>query len=682
MASGRIQSTYYGDYSVIITWESVPDVNTNTSLLTMNTYITYEAINISDRTNRTSIAGVEATYRTAPIDTYKGSPMLVNTRSMTVQHNDDGSGSVYIWSQFAFKLNSSSYGRVDEVRAGGWCELDKIPRASKVTLSGGTVEAGKPYVVTVEKAVDNFRHIMTVTFGGYTYTSDVFDTSAEFVVPDEWLSAIPDSSSGTAQVSIQTYSDETCTTAIGSPVETTFDITVPEGAAPIVQDGWATVLCDNTGTAAAAFDSFVQGFSRVRVEFDASKAETRYGATVAAVVAVVEGVNYTEPYLSATLTRSGEQTVRCIITDSRGKQAEQTLKINVEAYASPTLSKISLFRCDSSGTADDAGVYLYAAATVNYSPVGGENFYSLNVRYGANGSSSATTVALESGTGKVVGSGLIAIDRSYTATISVTDGLGRTASYSAVISTADATFNAKPGGKGFAFGKYAEKNNLLDSAWDIHSDGAIAADGDVTSGGKVSGSSGQFDSVSAGSLSADSLTVPEIVASEATLQLKDAGGGVMASLSPDGAAFGAATFGGLVTFNGGVSGLGLRYSETPELTGDTWFDGKPIWRVCKYYTNLPFGGVGQWTNVGVMPIDVTSAQYNLIDFDLKVIFASIFSGGKNCVWYQLPIMGTNGAIASPWMGDGNTINFNWVNTSVKPFDRFDALLVIYFTKNV
>jgi hypothetical protein len=168
-------------------------------------------------------------------------------------------------------------------------------------------------------------------------------------------------------------------------------------------------------------------------------------------------------------------------------------------------------------------------------------------------------------------------------------------------------------------------------------------------------------------------------------------GTAIMDVEPDGVAFGGFStatpddpkdeFFRKAVFHGGVEGLGLNFSETPELTGGTWFDGRPIWRVCKYYQNLPFGGVNNWTSVGVMPIEAASAQYNLINFDLKVIFGSIFSGGRNCVWYQLPIMGTSGAIASPWMGDGNTINFNWVNTSVKPFDRFDALLVIYFTRN-
>lgn len=695
MAGGTIRSSYYGDYSVIIVWSSTPDVETNTSMLTMQTYITYDAINISSRTSRTNIGGVEASYTTGAIKRDDGSPLLVNTRSMAVPHNDDGTGSVYIWSQFAFKLNSSSAGYVGEIRAGGWCTLDDIPRASKIAESTAsvTVNGENAYSLSVEKAVENFRHKAVVTFGENRWESGVFDTETSFAVPVSWLSAMPTQMRSTADVSVQTYSDETCETAIGSPVTATFELVVPESP-PVILDGWAAVSPSNDG-AAANLTGYVQGYSRALVTFDGSKLSAQYGASISAVVAVIDGVNYnTAPYISAVLAKAGEHSIRCIATDSRGQQSERVLIIRVESYAPPTLTGVSLIRCDANGAANDAGVYLYAAATVNYSLVGGENFVYLSVQYGPTGSSTVTTQTLESGVGKVIGSGLIRIDRSYTATITATDGLGRTATYTAVISTAYATFNAKPGGRGFAFGKYAEKNDLLDSAWSIHSDEDIAAEGagsfggDVTAGGKVSGASGSFSSTDAGDLTAKGLVLPgaEFVASEATLQLKS-GDALLAEFSPDGVAFNAATFGGAVfngqaVFNAGADGLGLNFSETPELTGGTWFDGKPIWRVSKYYPNVAFGGVGQWTAVGVLPIDVHSSEINLIDFDMRLMHGSIINNGPLCVGYRLPIMGNNGYIATPWLGDGTNVAFNWVNaSSVRPFDRCNVLVIIHYTRN-
>lgn len=125
------------------------------------------------------------------------------------------------------------------------------------------------------------------------------------------------------------------------------------------------------------------------------------------------------------------------------------------------------------------------------------------------------------------------------------------------------------------------------------------------------------------------------------------------------------------------------FSETPELTGGTWFDGKPIWRVSKYYPNVTFGGVGNWTTVGVLPIDVHSAEITLLDFDMRLMHSGIFTNGSLCVGYRLPIMGNNGYIATPWLGDGTNVTFNWVNasTSARPFDKCDVLVIIHYTRN-
>ena len=129
------------------------------------------------------------------------------------------------------------------------------------------------------------------------------------------------------------------------------------------------------------------------------------------------------------------------------------------------------------------------------------------------------------------------------------------------------------------------------------------------------------------------------------------------------------------------SGNAVNYSEVEEATGGTWFDGKPIYRVSKFYKNVTFAGTGQWTIVGTLPINVRSSEYNLIDFDMRLLASNIFTDGAKCASYRLPIMGNTGAISSPWVGDNNTINFNWANGVTKPFDSCDVLLTIYYTKN-
>ena len=124
------------------------------------------------------------------------------------------------------------------------------------------------------------------------------------------------------------------------------------------------------------------------------------------------------------------------------------------------------------------------------------------------------------------------------------------------------------------------------------------------------------------------------------------------------------------------------FSETPELTGGTWFDGKPIWRVSKYYSNVTFSGVGQWTAVGALPLQFMTdqARYKMVDVDMRI--GHVTNGGYP-EFYRLPIWGSNGIISDYVMGEdatGDTLNFRWVGTNSAPFgSKLDVLLTVYYT---
>ena len=122
------------------------------------------------------------------------------------------------------------------------------------------------------------------------------------------------------------------------------------------------------------------------------------------------------------------------------------------------------------------------------------------------------------------------------------------------------------------------------------------------------------------------------------------------------------------------------FSETPQLTGGTWFDGKPIWRVSKHYSNVAFAGVGQWTDVGDLPIDITAAEYNVLNIDIELFYAALVSGGRRIGSTKLPLLYNGGLLSSPWTTD-NALAFNWASGTTKPFDSCDVLVVIHFTRN-
>ena len=627
MASGAFYGDKQGHYSVYILWSSAPIPEKNSSLVVMDVYITYQVINISGRTGTTSIGGVEAKYTTPAINdnsnSYDAKSRFVVTRRMEVAHENDGNGKVYIWASFPFNLNSGSAGRVNELYASGWITLDSIPRASTIDSSSAsvTVDGTNAYQLTMRKANDAFRHKAALNFGEYGWTSDPFDTTLEYIIPAQWLNAIPDQMQAAANVSVQTYSDEACTEPMGDPVETTVLLQVPSSP-PVAKDGWAQAEPVSANQGASSMGIYVQGLSGVRITFDNSRLSARYGAQIASVVVTAEGLNYpvdmdSAQLQTAVLVNQGQQYIKCIATDSRGQRTEILMQINVEGYSSPVLSAVSLHRCDASGNASDAGTYLYVAATAGYSKLAGKNALALRVQYSPNGASSQTVVALADGSGTVVGNGLIRIDRSYTATLIAVDLIGREASFSTTLSTAYATYNAKPGGKGFSFGKYAEKDNLLDVAWDINSDG------DINAAGTMHGAVGQFPDIVGDSITTKHLNIGKtfIVPDENanSLLVRDEQENTISEFKPYGVSFGgfsSATgtdpkeeFHRRTVFYAGTDGI-VRYGEAEAVpTGERWIDGKMIYAIVaalgtpaagaetKVYTGVPAQARGEVLDV-------------------------------------------------------------------------------------
>lgn len=509
-------------YGVQIVCTSTADVVANTSTLTVKVNALHPYIDISSRSGKVKIDGTKYSYKQSAID--KAGPTQVFTKTVTLQHANDGTRSVDVVAYFPFDLNSSSYGRITTVTVSGTLELDTIPRASAIEESDAsvTVDGVNAWHLTVSKHADAFRHRATLTFGDNTITTDVFDTEASVVIPLEWLNLIPTQTQSTVDVSIQTYSDESCATEVGDPTGTSFVIKVPEDASPELGTGWATVAPCNTGTAAAGMGVYVQGFSRACVTFDASRIALKYGANAVTCQVVYEG--NTDPNYTPVLAASGKRTIQCIATDSRGNQASEEIEINVYPYATPTLTGVQMYRCNASGTETDEGTYLWFKATCKFSECGGENSVSIAAAWkNVNSTSFGNSAMLTNGVGSVLGAGTISATSSFNGRITASDRLGNTVTYTGLISTANVAFHLRDGGKGGAFGKYAEKDGLLDVPWMIRADGGFET---ITLSGKTDLNDIVCPNVYAGASVAEGeyINCP-IDATEFSLEVIPAGGG-------------------------------------------------------------------------------------------------------------------------------------------------------------
>jgi len=333
-----------------------------------------------------------------------------------------------------------------------------------------TVDGSAAIRVDISKSSTQGWHKVTWQFGSYSYTmGGVTADYVSYAIPLEWLRAIPSSMSGVGSVTLITYADAGMTEQVGEAASANFTLKVPESARPEVYAGWASAAPYNTGQA-AGFATYIQGYSRVKVSFNAVQISLKYGATIAGYSYTVQNATVTAAdMISGLLNQSGSTRIVCTVRDSRGLTNNVSLDaaaitINVLPYSQPKISSWVLLRSDNYGPPNDAqhgdrgGAYLYAMATGEVAASVG--MASLTLLYKPRSQNSYTSVAMSNGAAAIV-SGLAA-NQNYDAVIAVTDGLGNTYSVSAVLLREQKTFKMKEGGRSIGIGaQYGEDDTLV-----------------------------------------------------------------------------------------------------------------------------------------------------------------------------------------------------------------------------
>jgi hypothetical protein len=289
------------------------------------------------------------------------------------------------------------------------------------------------------------------SFGTYSKTTTGVGTSTSYAIPTSWLAAIPSATSGTAKVTVTTYSGST---KIGSAVSKNFTLTVPATVVPT----FSSVAVADTTTNQATFGNMVQGKSKAKFTITAAGAS---GSTIKAYKTVFEGKTYTGATpTTATITKSGTASATITVTDSRGRTASFTKTWTVVAYAAPKITTFTGFRCLADGTENYEGTFLSLAVNYSIASVNSKNTNTYAIEYKA--TSSTTWEPLTNGTGYALNStiisenGILSTESSYDVRLSITDSFGTVRS-TAEIPTAFTLLDFHKDGRALAFGKVAEK---------------------------------------------------------------------------------------------------------------------------------------------------------------------------------------------------------------------------------
>ena len=463
-ASGTIQQAIRTGYRLQIAWEvTSQSVANNTSSVTakvqlVSTGSSYTINSSASKSGSLTINGTKYTFNfTAALSGNQTKTLY--TKTVTVSHASDGTKTCSFSATAGINvtLSGTYYGNVT---ASGSGTFNTIARASSISgvTSSVSVNGTNACAVEISRKSSSFTHTVVFSFGSYSKTTTGVGTSTSYAIPQSWLNAIPNATSGTAKVTVTTYSGST---KIGSAVSKNFTLTVPASVVPSI----SSVAVVDTTTNQTTFGNMVQNKSKAKFTITAAGA---LSSTIKTYKTVFESKTYTGATpTTSTITKSGTASATITVTDSRGRTASTTKTWTVVAYAAPKISSFTAARCLADGTENYEGTFVKAAFNFSISAVNSKNKNTYVIEYKPQ--SGTTWTALTNGTGYAVNTSIISaegpfdIDSSYDLRLSITDSFG-TVRVQTEIPTAFTLLDFNASGRGVAFGKVSELTEGIEFA--------------------------------------------------------------------------------------------------------------------------------------------------------------------------------------------------------------------------
>ena len=394
-----------------------------------------------------------------------GGSLKFTSGSTTVTHNSDGTKTINCDAVIGGK-ESGELG----VRT---FQLTTIPRVSVPTLTAGTAQFGGSIGVMTNRKSESFSHRLYYSLNGGAevgITDGILD-GYTWNIPKDLMNQIPSATSASITLRLYTFSGGV---NLGSNT-VSFTATVPADVKPTISNAaWAAIAYDNSGTAASGIAAAVQGYSKAKVTFDKSKLNFPYSASLKSFSISYGGSSWSRTsngtLSTGVLGSAGTASVTCTVTDTRGRTASASRTLSVNGYSKPTLKSVTIARATEGGDESSSGTYLLLKATAQVASIkpGGTELNPTAVFRGEYKVTTAGTYVtgpdLVSGEQTVYAASLD-VTKSYTARIVLQDTLGNQTSAAVIIPTDAITFFLKDGGKAVSFGKYAEADEVVESAW-------------------------------------------------------------------------------------------------------------------------------------------------------------------------------------------------------------------------
>jgi hypothetical protein len=404
------------------------------------------------------IAGVTVYSSATRIQLSKGTTVASGTH--TLVHNADGSKS------FTASAEAGIYTTAVNCTGSGSFTLDTIPRASQPSLvtwpetTNDVGYFGEEFSIHMNRKSDAFTHTVRYAYGNRSGTiATGVTTGTTWAVPLSFMNDIPSSTSASGLIYVDTYNGST---KVGTKY-TGFTVKVPASVKP----SCSLTLEDVTGVD-DIYGSPVQGLSKIKITVNTTPA---YSSPIVSYVVKANGVTYSSATATTeALKAAGSSPVTVTVKDKRGRTGTASYTMSVQAYALPSLSQLTVRRCNADGTENDQGEYVRAVFSAAITSLNKKNTAAYKLRYKKSTDSSFTEVTLSSLANVYAVSGAtytFAADssHSYDVEVEATDRHGTTTRNTSA-STAFTLINWGADGTSMGVGKVAEKSNTLEVALD------------------------------------------------------------------------------------------------------------------------------------------------------------------------------------------------------------------------
>lgn len=435
-------------------WLSVQDISNNESIITLSMVVVPKTTIGSWTDFNGSYLGTKQMTFTGTIPKISNERTIV-TKTMTVEHDSDGEKEQLIYWKWGV---NSPWGGFENPSGSIKIKLPTIERATKPKISAYEQFCGKTVIISTPRVSSSFKHKITyITNDKITGTiaSDV-DTSYTWTIPFSLCNKMPDSTAMIVTIKCQTLKG---TTVVGEH-SVKLTVKVPDSVIPTISSISTTETNENNKLGA-----FVQNKTRLNVAIDCMGA---YGSVIQSITTKINGAIYKgDVFTSKLLNENGELDITTSIIDSRGRKATKTIKIDVLPYFSPRITLFNAERCNSDGTLNDSGEFVKITYKYAIAPLDGMNEKNVVIEYEDSGSyTTLKTINEYSQNSFFITAQKFDINKTYKARIKINDIFAERESLDDILSE-QVIVDIKANGKGLAFGKVSEKDETIETGWDI-----------------------------------------------------------------------------------------------------------------------------------------------------------------------------------------------------------------------